>query len=155
MEKVTFAFKNSVHSSRGFSPNQEIFGKTLPTPDDPGDLIILTNSRQTVGQISSFNQKFLGPYEILKKLNEVNYELKYLRNNLTCVVHQNTMTKYFMRPEAKSCVELDDDWVEAKSEAAAKIANLRHIKAVKAPPQIENLVSKLVTCHYSQKKGRQ
>ncbi|RNA32555.1 hypothetical protein BpHYR1_015119 [Brachionus plicatilis] len=27
-----------------------------------GDLVLLTNTRQTVGQVCSFNPKFLGPY---------------------------------------------------------------------------------------------
>jgi hypothetical protein len=74
---------------------------------------------------------------ITKKLNEVNYELRDINSNKTCVVHQNRMTKYFMRPEAKSYEGLDDDWVETKAENAAKLAYLRHARLAKPPAIVE------------------
>ena len=172
LETVTFAYNNAIHASTGFSPNQVIFGKTLPTPADRkmllgntmatesrekiaetlsknieraqasqkkqydkklkeidfkvGDLVLLTNSRQTVGQVRSFTPKFLGPYEVTKKISDVNFQVKDIATDKSLIVHHNRMNKYFARPETKSIESIEEDWLEAKKAHAAKIATLRN-----------------------------
>lgn len=39
---------------------------------EPGDLVMLVNSRQTKGHVRSFEPKYIGPYRVLDKVNVPN-----------------------------------------------------------------------------------
>lgn len=61
---------------------------------EEGELVVITNSRQIFGQVRSFQPKFLGPYAVLERLNEVNYRIREISTGKELIVHFNRMTRY-------------------------------------------------------------
>lgn len=85
--------------------------------------VLLVNSRQVVGHVKSFEPKFIGPFVIRRKINQVNYEITSLVNSKTQIVHYNRMIKYNSRnltSSFKNLVSLDveDEWRLVRSKAA-------------------------------------
>lgn len=72
------------------------YDKTASLRDEfkKGDFVVIANTRQVVGQVRSFQPKFLGPYVILRPTSEVNFEIRDLSNSKVMVVHYNRLAKY-------------------------------------------------------------
>jgi len=64
---------------------------------ETGDLVVLANTRQVVGHVRSFEPKYIGPYEVIRKTGEANYELLDPKTGKTNNVHYNRMSKYKAR----------------------------------------------------------
>jgi hypothetical protein len=64
-----------------------------------GDLVVLANNKQTVGQVRSFEPKYVGPYRVIRKVGDVDYEIEIVENGKTLVVHYNRMFEYTARNE--------------------------------------------------------
>ncbi len=64
-----------------------------------GDTVKINNCRRKVTLSKAFEPKFVGPYTIVKKLNDLNYLLEApgLKSE---IVHYNRLYKYAMRPES-------------------------------------------------------
>lgn len=74
-----------------------------------GDFIVLVNSRQTVGHVRSFEPKYIGPYEIIRQVNDTNYEIIDPKTGKTSVVHYNRMFKYKVREHENFLKFSNDD----------------------------------------------
>lgn len=65
---------------------------------------MLVNSRQTKGHVRSFEPKYVGPYLVLEKVNDVNFLIKDPESRRLSIVHYNRMVRYKTASEAKSAV---------------------------------------------------
>lgn len=71
---------------------------------EPGNFVMLVNSRQTKGHVRSFEPKYVGPYLVLEKVNDVNFLIKDPESRRLSIVHYNRMVRYKTASETKSAV---------------------------------------------------
>jgi hypothetical protein len=65
---------------------------------DPGDLVLLTNEAGALKRSKKLLPKFVGPFKVVERLNELNYRISFLDNDkLTKTVHYNRLKKYNQR----------------------------------------------------------
>ncbi|RNA17155.1 hypothetical protein BpHYR1_004123 [Brachionus plicatilis] len=87
-----------------------------------GDLVMLSNNRQKVGQVRSFVPKFMGPFKVTSILSDVNFEVRDVKTGKKQIVHYNWMTRYVSRDHAKMMenISLDSgsEWRENKKTIA-------------------------------------
>lgn len=81
-----------------------------------GDFVVLVNSRKTVGQVRSFEPKYIGPFEVIRLIGDTNYELIDPKTGKTIVVHYNRMAKYTARDHNHSLKQLVDDDASSRPE---------------------------------------
>ena len=64
-----------------------------------GDLVVVANTRQVVGHVRSFEPKFTGPFEVVRRIGDANYELLNRASGKTNTIHYNRMLPYKMRSQ--------------------------------------------------------
>jgi len=73
--------------------------KHNPIVFNKGDLVLLNTPMRGLGKRKAFDKNFHGPYEVLMKLNENNYEVEEINENkkkkFRGVVHLKYMKRYF------------------------------------------------------------
>ena len=94
---------------------------------DPGDLVLLTNEAGALKRSKKLLPKFVGPFKVVERLNELNYRISFLNNDkLTKIVHYNRLKKYNQRagsiitiPKQKTAARADtsrDRYTEFESD---------------------------------------
>jgi hypothetical protein len=61
-----------------------------------GDFVKIKNFRHTTGSVSAFEKKFIGPYKVIRVINDLNYEL-FANGRKNEIVHYNRLYHYSMR----------------------------------------------------------
>ena len=61
---------------------------------DVGDLVLLKNYRTNIGKTRKFEPKYIGPYEIIETIGDVNYKVKNSNDLSEIVTHYNRMRPY-------------------------------------------------------------
>ena len=82
---------------------------------DPGDLVLLTNEAGALKRSKKLLPKFIGPFKVVERLNELNYRISFLDNDkLSKIVHYNRLKKYNQR--AGSIVRVPKQKTTARAE---------------------------------------
>jgi hypothetical protein len=66
-----------------------------------GDLVKIKNFKKPPGACSAFIEKFIGPFKVLRKFNELTYEISF-KDGKKQVVHYNRMLPFYARDEAEN-----------------------------------------------------
>lgn len=127
-----------------------------------GDLVVLINSRKTVGKVISFEPKYIGPYEVIRRTGEANYELSDSETGKTIVAHYNRMSKFKCRdytPRKKQPVHnneseiitcLDDITLNFRDMAILRLIQLRNNGIRKHSEENENIPNLTINQESSQ-----
>ncbi|RNA42462.1 hypothetical protein BpHYR1_020042 [Brachionus plicatilis] len=113
--------------------NNSISDRAIKLICEIGDFVLLINSRQVVGHVRNFEQKYMGPFVIRKKINECNYEIVNTENQKIQVVHYDRMVKSKMRRSEKNLEssnqeQLHHDWRQKKSQTGLIVRRLKEAK---------------------------
>ena len=82
-----------------------------------GDQVLLTNSRRHVRHVRSFEPKFLGPFTIVRILNEVNLEIIDPNSKNSKIVNRSRLVKYRSREESANNLVFntsESEWLERR-----------------------------------------
>jgi hypothetical protein len=75
---------------------KEIYdSKVKPKSFEAGDMILLRFDRVKHGESRKWSSQYIGPFEVLRRLNEVNYLIKRKAGGKVSVVHVDRMKKYY------------------------------------------------------------
>lgn len=76
---------------------------TKLVPYETGDLVLLKNFNSVANRAKKLLPKFIGPFVVIRRLNELNYEVRQT-NGKSFVVHYNRMLPYKSPPESSKRV---------------------------------------------------
>ena len=66
-----------------------------PTTFDPGDLVRYYYPRKLKGRSRKWSRYYVGPYRIVKRVNDVNYMIRLNDRTRAIIVHVNKLKPYY------------------------------------------------------------
>ena len=66
-----------------------------PTTFEPGDLVRYYYHRKLMGRSPKWSRYYVGPYRIVKRVNDVNYVIRLNDRTRTIIVHVNKLKPYY------------------------------------------------------------
>ena len=81
-EKQKFQYDKFVHMGKQF---------------EVGDLVLVRNERNKVGESKCFKERAIGPFQIMDKFNSVNFRIINLSNGKEQTIHYNRLLQYNQR----------------------------------------------------------
>ena len=91
-----------------------------------------------VGHVAAFEPKLIGPYQVVKQTDFVNYEIMDPQTQKTQVVHVNRMHYYVDRREKSADVRVLDDVRTSALIYRLGVANRERYASIKAAKASEN-----------------
>ena len=88
------------------------------------DLVKIKNFKRTANACAAFEQKFVGPFKIVQKFNEVSYEIS-APNVKNQVVHYNRLLPFYARDvtDAPGLLDVDEVFNETARGSIEKVCS--------------------------------
>jgi len=85
-----------VHARKKTAERKQHYDRVVrPTTFDPGDLVRYYYPRKLKGRSRKWSRYYVGPYRIVKRVNDVNYMIRLNDRTRAIIVHVNKLKPYY------------------------------------------------------------